>query len=58
MYDYFQLIGNNVEVIADGMVYRGRLIEIGETDLHLETDGGWLTIPVERVSSVELAEEQ
>lgn len=57
MYDYFQLVGNNVEVMADGMVYHGRLIEIGETDLHLETEGGWLTIPIERVSSVELAEE-
>lgn len=51
--EYFQLVGREVEVIADGISYRGRLVEMGEEDLHLETESGWLTIPIERVARVE-----
>ena len=54
-FDYHRLVGQEVEVTADGMVYRGRLVEMGEEDLHLESPGGWTTIRVDRVSSVRLS---
>ncbi len=54
-FDYHRLVGKEVEVTADGMVYRGRLVEMGEEDLHLESPGGWTTILLDRVSSVRLS---
>jgi len=56
MMDYFQLVGREVVVIADGITYRGRLVEMGEEDLHLESSSGWITLPVERISRVEPTE--
>ena len=46
------LIGREVEVIANFITYTGKLVEISETEVHLETEGGWIVIPVEQVVSV------
>jgi hypothetical protein len=33
-----ELIGKEVEVMSDGMLYRGRLIEVSETEVFLQGD--------------------
>ena len=43
------LIGKIVEVFANDITYTGKLVEIGETDVHLEAESGWIVIPVEQV---------
>ncbi len=47
-----ELIGRIVEVNANGITYRGRLVEIGETEINLESDLGWIVIPIEQVASI------
>ncbi len=46
------LTGKIVIVETQETTYTGRLVEIGEEDVHLETDMGWIVIPVERVTSI------
>jgi hypothetical protein len=46
------LIGKIVEVGTGETVYFGKLVEINENEVHLETEAGWLVIPVERVAYV------
>ena len=46
------LIGKTVIVETQETTYTGRLVEIGEEDVHLETDMGWIVISVERVTSI------
>lgn len=41
-----------MEVMASGILYRGRLVEMGEENLHMESPYGWITIPMERITSV------
>jgi len=43
------LIGKKVEVGVVGLVYRGRLREVDETEIHLESESGWLVIPASQV---------
>lgn len=38
------LIGKDVEVVANGIVYRGRLIEVGSQEVYLKGDSGWITL--------------
>lgn len=47
------LIGRFVEVTANDITYRGRLVEISETEIHLESDLGWIVIPIEQVASIQ-----
>jgi hypothetical protein len=37
---------------ADGITYTGKLIEIGEEEVHLESESGWIVIPVDRVADI------
>ncbi len=46
------LIGKYVEVIANDITYTGRLVEIGEEDVFIETQSGWVVIPVESVAII------
>jgi hypothetical protein len=46
------LVGKDVEVVADGMLYRGRLIEVSETDVFLQSDLGWIQLQVELVTEI------
>ncbi len=41
-----------VEVIYEGVLYRGRLIGADETDLYLVTTAGSFTLPLASISSV------
>jgi hypothetical protein len=47
------LIGKVVVVhAADGITYAGKLVEISEEEVHLESDTGWVVIPVDRIASI------
>jgi hypothetical protein len=47
-----ELIGQEVEVMSDGMLYRGRLIEVSETDVFLQGELGWIQLSVEKVTEI------
>jgi hypothetical protein len=47
-----ELIGKRVEVITGDVTYSGILVEIGETEIYLQAEEGWITVPVERVVDV------
>jgi hypothetical protein len=44
-----------VEVMYEGLLYRGRLIGADETDLYLVTTAGSFTLPLAGISSVRAA---
>lgn len=43
------LIGKMVEVITPDTTYKGKLVEIGEDDVYVESETGWIVVPVEKV---------
>ena len=46
------MMGQEVEVMSDGMLYRGRLIEVSETDVFLQGELGWIQLSVEKVTEI------
>lgn len=46
------LIGKIVDVETPDMVYTGKLIEVGEEDVHLESENGWIVVPVDRIINI------
>ncbi len=57
MPDIQNMIGKEVEVIANGMAYRGVLIEISDSEVHLKSPMQWISLPSSSVSTVKLAGE-
>ncbi len=53
-----ELTGRKVVVYANDITYTGRLVEVGESELHLETETGWVTIPLEHVVYVRETDEE
>jgi hypothetical protein len=47
-----ELIGKIVEVGTVETLYYGKLIEVNENEVHLETESGWLVVPLDRVAFV------
>lgn len=52
------LIGKIVEIGTVETTYRGRLVEINEEEVHLESDTGWVVVPVDRVAFIREPEEE
>jgi hypothetical protein len=52
-----ELIGKIVEVGTAETVYTGTLIEVNEDDVYLESDSGWIVVPVEKVGFIRIKEE-
>jgi hypothetical protein len=46
------LIGKTVIVQTWDTLYAGRLVEIGEEEVHLESENGWIVVPVDRIASI------
>lgn len=46
------LVGKIVEVETGEMAYTGRLIEIGEDEVYLESESGWIVIPIEKIAFI------
>jgi hypothetical protein len=57
MPDIQNMLGKEVEVIANGTTYRGVLIEVSDADVHIRTSMQWVSLPVSSVSEVRLAGE-
>jgi ribosome maturation factor RimP len=51
-----ELVGKMVEVNTTEMIYRGKLVEVGETEVYLQSDYGWITIPIDKIADVTLVE--
>jgi len=51
-----ELIGKKVEVDTFEIAYHGVLVEIGEREIHLQSETGWVVIPLDRVVDIRSAE--
>ncbi len=58
MPDIQSMIGKEVEVLASGTTYRGILIEVSDTEVHLKTSMQWISLPASSVSAVKLVGEK
>ncbi len=47
-----ELVGKTVEVNASDITYKGILVEIGEKEVHLQTETGWVVIPLDRIVDI------
>ncbi|HWR59417.1 MAG TPA: hypothetical protein VN328_11065 [Thermodesulfovibrionales bacterium] len=47
-----ELLGKSVEVMANDILYFGILVEVGETDVYLEAQSGWIVIPTDQVAFI------
>lgn len=48
-----ELIGRMVEVGTGEMIYTGKLIEINDNEVYLESEGaGWIVIPTEKIAYI------
>ncbi len=56
MQDIREMIGKEVEVFAQGISYRGTLIEVSDTEVHLRTLLQWLTLPASAVGDIRTVE--
>lgn len=50
------LTGKEVVVHTMETIYRGKLIEMGQEELYLQAEDGWITIPVEKITQITEAE--
>ncbi len=57
MPDIQNMIGKEVEVIANGTTYRGVLIEVSDIEVHIRTSLQWISLLASTVSEVKLAGE-
>lgn len=51
-----ELINKIVEVQTADITYTGRLVEIGEDDVYLESESGWIVIPVGTIAFIKAKE--
>jgi limonene-1,2-epoxide hydrolase len=58
MPDIIEMIGKEVEVIANGMSYKGVLIEVSDTEVHLKGMLGYVSLPTSGVTEVRPADKK
>lgn len=51
-HNIMDMVGKQVEVMSSGMAYRGRLIEISETEVFLQGELGWIQLGIESVTGI------
>ncbi|HAS54846.1 MAG TPA: hypothetical protein DCS42_12370 [Nitrospiraceae bacterium] len=54
MLDILDMIGKEVDVIANGVKYSGVLVEVSDTEVHLKTSMQWVSLPASSVSTIAL----
>ncbi|HAR45125.1 MAG: hypothetical protein A2X56_13945 [Nitrospirae bacterium GWC2_57_13] len=54
MLDILDMIGKEVDVMANGMKYSGVLVEVSDTEVHLKTSMQWVSLPASSVSTIAL----
>ena len=52
MPEIHEMIGKEVEVLANGMTYRGRLMEVSDSEVHIKTLLQWMSLPIFTVSAI------
>jgi hypothetical protein len=52
------MVNKEVVVVSDGMEYRGKLVEVTEDEISMQGPLGWITVPVESVTSMALADDE
>ncbi len=57
MTDIQSMIGKEVEVVANGVSYRGELVEITDNEVNLKTLMQWISLPISTVNTVRIAGE-
>jgi len=50
------LMGQKVEVLYEGIVYRGILVGTSDDEIHLQTLMEWVSLPLDQIVSVKKAE--
>ncbi|HEY3347260.1 MAG TPA: hypothetical protein VGK71_06525 [Nitrospirota bacterium] len=56
--DLNSMIGKEVEVDANETTYRGRLIEVSEDDVFLQSELGWIQLVTASVTDIRLTQGQ
>lgn len=56
MPDIMEMIGKQVEVIANGTSYRGMLVEVSDTEVHIKSRLQYVSLPASSVTEVRLDE--
>jgi hypothetical protein len=56
MPDVQEMIGKEVEVTANGMHYRGVLVEVSDVEVHIKSQLQYVSLPASSVTEVRLAE--
>jgi ribosome maturation factor RimP len=51
-----ELIGKVVEVHTADMMYTGRLVEVNEEEVYLESESGWVVVPLGTVAIIKAKE--
>jgi hypothetical protein len=46
------LIGKIVEIETADMTYVGKLIEVGEDEVHIEAVTGWVIVPLDKIAFI------
>ena len=54
MPDIQDMIGKEVEVLANGVQYVGTLVEVSDTEVHLKGLMQWLSLPASSVIEIKL----
>ena len=49
------LTGKEVIVLTSETTYRGKLIELSSTELYLQSDEGWIMVPVDKIADIQEA---
>lgn len=53
-----ELIGKRVEVGTPEMIYLGKLVEVNDEEVYLESEAGWIVVPVNHVAYIREASEE
>lgn len=51
------LVGKTVIVETFEITYTGTLVEIGDQEVYLQSDTGWIVIPTDRVTNIQEKED-
>ena len=54
MSDVQSMLKKEVEVISNGMSYTGVLIEVSDSDVHLQGSLQWISLPLSSVTDIRL----
>lgn len=54
--DIQNMLGREVDLFANGIIYRGELVEVSDESIFLKTPAQWIELPLSAVSNVRPAD--